>query len=468
MTGKQRGGKIAAQLERRKFLSYAGAGVLAGAAGMVVSRSGYSMPGLGKVDRRKLLEYPVLSMKEKERRWNNAWKFMQDHKVDALLIPQRNSGGNSPSNYFTNDPSASTVFFPMQGARDPIVFYPGRSEQQVDWVMRSERDGQPSWIRDYRFAKGGARDLVATIKERGMANSRIGTINLLAGARDDRENPNPMADYLKSNLPGVTFVELYDEFVPLWHVKSEEELVMLRKAALALELATEVFVEASKPRATIADVHAAMLHETLPYGVDLSIVSIYTGPEGGRGTRWLGRGYPPPVIQKGYLVHTETIGTCGHMRGDIQVTVSVGEPSQEIATLGRLARESYEAGLRQVRPGNTFRALAQAMEEPNRRGGAWNLTPFVHTLNPQESRSMIREGMWENYTGIKERLGEARVSVSPILGGALVLQPGFTFAFEPNSCFGSKYVNIGGTVVCTQNGAEELNDMPNRLIVVDA
>ena len=38
-----------------------------------------------------------------------------------------------------------------------------------------------------------------------------------------------------------------------------------------------------------------------------------------------------------------------------------------------------------------------------------------------------------------------------------VIEPGMVFAFEPNACWESHRVNIGGTVVVTEQGCEELN-----------
>lgn len=46
-----------------------------------------------------------------------------------------------------------------------------------------------------------------------------------------------------------------------------------------------------------------------------------------------------------------------------------------------------------------------------------------------------------------------------IKGGDLVLKPGMVFEMEPNACKGRHRVNIGGTVVVTEKGVEELNHL---------
>jgi Xaa-Pro aminopeptidase len=44
-----------------------------------------------------------------------------------------------------------------------------------------------------------------------------------------------------------------------------------------------------------------------------------------------------------------------------------------------------------------------------------------------------------------------------------VLQPGMVLAFEPNACIDRHRVNIGGTVLVTEAGCEELNEIPTRV-----
>jgi len=62
----------------------------------------------------------------------------------------------------------------------------------------------------------------------------------------------------------------------------------------------------------------------------------------------------------------------------------------------------------------------------------------------------------EKYVGIQSR---------PAKEGELVIQPGMVFAFEPNACKGRRRVNIGGTVIVTENGVEELNKLAAEMRV---
>lgn len=471
MTVNKRRKRTTQGMQRRRFLQYAGTGVVAG---LISPRWAASTPALGKVDRSKLSEYPSLSLKERDRRWNNARKFMREHKVDALLVL------NAVNNYFTNDPQErSIVFFPLEG--EPTAFLPGAgSVQQVDQLVKSEIEGQVSWVRDWRFGRGAGPDLVYIIKEKKLEGSRIGTFGLTRAEKhaefDEKRvhgekqswESNPLAAYLKSSLPQANWVELYDQFLPIWLVHSEEELAMCRKAALGLEAVTEAFMDVCKPGKNLADVSVAVVSTALSYGLEINAPGLYTGPDGGRSTKWHARGLPPPVIKQGYLVHSELGCGCGPMRAEVQITVSVGEPSKEIAQLARLAREAYDIGLKKLHPGIAFGEVAEAMLEPTKREGAWLLTPVFTSLNPGELTSACRMGMLEKYTGVKERLGAEKLVGHPMVGGDIVLQEGMTFSFEPNAAIGRKYVNIGGTIICTRTGCEELANLATRLIVVNA
>jgi Xaa-Pro dipeptidase len=47
-----------------------------------------------------------------------------------------------------------------------------------------------------------------------------------------------------------------------------------------------------------------------------------------------------------------------------------------------------------------------------------------------------------------------------------VLEPGMALAFEPNCVVNRRRVNIGGTVVLTEDGYRSFNELPNELRVV--
>lgn len=47
------------------------------------------------------------------------------------------------------------------------------------------------------------------------------------------------------------------------------------------------------------------------------------------------------------------------------------------------------------------------------------------------------------------------------------IQPGMVLEFEPNACKKKHRVNIGGTVIVTENGPEELNTLPKEMRIIE-
>jgi Xaa-Pro aminopeptidase len=419
-------------------------------------------------DRTKLLEYPTLSLKERDRRWGLIRKMMHEKDVRALVtIP----GGpwDDPSSYLTNylwPRHPHRVFFPLEG--EPVAFV-GFHSIPIDVILKSESYGIESWVKDWRCRQETTDDWVHLLKERGFTNCRIAIVgNGPFSSSVQTLLANTLMNAVKLALPDVSFTDVYDLFVGIMLVKDSEEIAMFRKASLVMEVAAEEFVKACKPGNTVADVQSAFMSALMPYGVDIWRTEVSTEPDGGRGIVWMGNGLRPPVIEKGHLVCTELFGNVGALHAQAQMTVSVGEPSGEKIKLASVAREAYDIGLKTLRPGITFGELAEAMSQPNLREGAWNLTPLAHTMNPHVGVTKYAEQIAgaKGFTGVNERLRDVALPKAKVAHPELVIEEGMTFQFEPNACYGRTYVNIGGNILVTKNGCEELNSIPTRMIVV--
>ena len=110
-----------------------------------------------------------------------------------------------------------------------------------------------------------------------------------------------------------------------------------------------------------------------------------------------------------------------------------------------------------VKPGTTLGAVVEAINQPQRDAGGWNLTPNIHTLPLQAAGG---HGFDPSVSEMDAYVG---VSQIPPLRPELRLTPGMVFAFEPNCVIGRHRVNLGGTVVLTDDGCRELNRLPNHL-----
>ena len=97
------------------------------------------------------------------------------------------------------------------------------------------------------------------------------------------------------------------------------------------------------------------------------------------------------------------------------------------------------------------------MEQPLKSSGCWAYTPLLHSVGPHflMGRSTVNHGTGRARRAFRRRHAGAQRDA--------VLEQGMVFAFEPNACIGRHRVNIGGTVIVTATGCEELNQIPTSV-----
>lgn len=136
------------------------------------------------------------------------------------------------------------------------------------------------------------------------------------------------------------------------------------------------------------------------------------------------------------------------------MSVALGPVDEKIRTCETVARRSYAAGLHAIRPGVAFAEVVHAMEKPFVESGCWSKTPLIHTVTfgPVGFTSVNRRQL----VGTREEALELQLNPG-IQRGEFVLREGVGLELEPNACLDMTRVNIGGTVVVTSSGVEELN-----------
>lgn len=122
----------------------------------------------------------------------------------------------------------------------------------------------------------------------------------------------------------------------------------------------------------------------------------------------------------------------------------------------RSRSSSPTPSIKAMKPGMTFADLVAVMEEPLKSLGCWGFTPLVHSLGPHflAGRTTVNQE--------QAKLDVRFAGASAVRARQAVLQPGM-FAFEPNACLGHHRVNMGGTVIVTATGCEELNRIPTSV-----
>jgi len=411
-------------------------------------------------ERRKPELGPVLSLKERDRRWSGLRAIMREKEIDAIVVGSF-MGRERLEGYLIDDYLDSLVVLPLEG--EPVVL--SFSPQRVSRALESQRRGVPAWVHDYRIGFGGKR-IAGILKEKSIADGTIGVVGFGPTAPGEMEGLLPLGFYnnLAGDLSRARIVDFTADFTDFMLVKSEEEIALLRFAARVSEEACKAMIEISKAGVSEAEVYAEIMREIYRWGCETRYpnLSLQSGPDnlGWGPPRWALRAEPPRILQRGDLVQTEIHTLYGGQEGQVQMSVAL-DPIDDVLTLcERVARESYEAGVGAVRPGATFADVVHAMEAPLVRAGCWSKTPLLHTLT--FGATGFTAANRAQLAGTREEFVESQTSPG-IRRGDLKLRAGMSLELEPNAAFGMQRANIGGVVLVTADGCEELNAIPTRV-----
>lgn len=403
------------------------------------------------------MQPPVLSFAERDRRWKAVRALMRERGLDGLLVAGFRSR-EMYETYISDDYNEGCVIFPFEG--DPVV---------ITWaylrVMRarwSQERGTTLWVDDYRVATSGT-GVAEVLHEKRLGELSLGVVGLSSQAPTEIYGAIPANFWIEltTALPKARWQDISEEFSHLMLLKSDEELAQVRYAARAAEAACRVVIDVTAPGVGEEVVFAEATREMLRHGIGVRypIIVMNSGPQtlSWGPPRWTTSGEAPRILARGDLVQAELMPLCGNQEVQVQMTVALDPLDDTNLKCERVARASYDAGIKALKPGMTFADLLAAMEEPLKSAGCWGYTPLVHSLGPHflAGRTQVNQD--------QANLNVRFAGASAVRARNAVLQPGMVFAFEPNACIGNHRVNIGGTVVVTATGCEELNHIPTTV-----
>jgi Xaa-Pro aminopeptidase len=405
--------------------------------------------------------FPTLSLSERDRRWKRVRDLMSRQGLDALVV--FGFGRDANDSYLTNEVQHGIVLFRPEG--EPLVFVGDVPINRYDEAgARYER-----WTNEWRHGPTVA-NLAKAVAEYGLDRAKLGVVGLTSRAVGQWAGviPHKVWATVLQQLPDAEFVDVSNDYETLTVFKSAEEQEMIRKAAAIGEAACAAFVDACGVGVPESVVTAAAVQAIIANGGWFRAPFILERAGASRfgwgQPEWFNMGGQPHILQKGDSIAAEIFAFYGGFESQQQIDVCIGEPDPLLRRLEEVCLESYEAGLKALRPGLRFAELAQIMDEPLLRAGCWNTGPMVQTVSPVIFNSATRIN-----PGVDPAL--AHLPALPIgvgLDGDFEIQPGVAFAFEPNALRDGKRVCIGGTVLLGDNGIEDLNSIAKRLVVVPA
>lgn len=406
---------------------------------------------------------PVLSLRERDRRWSLINGLMKAKRLNCLIVAGLN-GKEQLDGYITNDYSQGIVVFPFNGKPTYLVWAPTRITRNMEYIKR----GGISWVDDYRVGATGA-GLVSVLQEKGFDSATIGVLGLENSGPVELEGyiPYKTWSYVLEHLPKATFVDIFYPFAELMLVKSQEELELVRYGAQIGERACEAMLKVTSPGTSESEIYATIMKVIFANGagapfptlvLHTGVDNVSWGPP-----MWLYQAQSPRVVQKGDILNAEIFSRYGGIETQQQMCVALKPIDPVSMECAEVARRAYKVGLKVLAPGKVFQEVADAMELPISEAGCWHLTPLIHSLSPTAWVGRHTVGI-DQIPGIQHYKGYQAEILVPRKD--LVIKPGMVFELEPNASRGKYRVNIGGTVIVKEEGVEELNKLSTEMRIL--
>jgi Xaa-Pro dipeptidase len=390
---------------------------------------------------------PRLSLQERDRRWARVRALMRRDGLDAIITLANSSAwdhGNAYGRYLTciggNCAQISAVF-PVEG---PVTAITGPIPTPAFWLQFQD------WVTDVRSGFFHATPaIMERLRDLGFERGRIG----IAGLKGVARVPDGLISHiaytsLVEQLPQATFCNatlLLDE---ARFVKGEEEIDMLRQAAVLVEGALDVLEREARPGIAECVVYGRMMGNLIEQGSEPTTLLLWAA----------GNPVPPAVatlpsrrqLASGDVIMIELDANwCGY-RGHGALTAWVGETADATArSMAKLQFEAVQRCLEAMRPGTPMAALVEVCSGVAA-GTGFRCKPIIH--------------------------GRGLGNDPPILVFHARDERNARWLLEENSCFivkpvvmtedGTRRVMWGDTVVVTANGARRLGTRPAPLVGV--
>ncbi|MFH8446358.1 M24 family metallopeptidase [Streptomyces sp. NPDC018026] len=410
---------------------------------------------------------PTFSMAERDRRWDLARAFMEREGIDALLVfGEHEDAGPAPFAYdtwFTNGRAGTTVVFPRDG--EPVSLLP--MEMFTKDHLESARRGDVVWIapENLRMPRD-SRAIAAALGELGLERAAVGVVGLEPYPPWHPEGivPHRLWDAVSTAFPAARFTPVGMALSRLIMALGPEEIAVVRHSARIGDAMVRAMVGTAAAGVPESEVYAAGMATGYAHGTTPAAMHFWTGPAplASGPPQWSYRPQAPRVLEHGDVVSAEVFSNAGGRHTQHQVTLTIGEPHADLRRAADVARAAYDAGLHALRPGRTFGEAVDDIRKPYADAGGWEFGPAVHTLNP-----MIAAGGFPN--DASRRMAGAGAyppedDHRPTMAADMVLEPGMTFALEPNYAYGRHLAYLGGTVIVGDDDAIELNPYTARLL----
>jgi len=254
---------------------------------------------------------------------------------------------------------------------------------------------------------------------------------------------------LTKYLPNATFVDGTNLVNWIRIIKSDQEIMLMKRAATIVTKAMHIGIEKIKEGVRECDVVADILHAqitgTSEYGGDYtSIVPLLPS---GKNTAACHLTWTDETYESQQPVILELAGCHERYHAPLARTVFIGEPTDEMKGLSNAAIEGIEAALSVVKPGVTCGEVEMAWRKVLKKHG------FVKDSRIGYSTGLNYPPDWGEHTASLRQDDQT------------VLQPNMVFHMIPGIWLEHIGIEISETFRVTENGCEVLADVERKLFV---
>jgi Xaa-Pro aminopeptidase len=368
---------------------------------------------------------------EYARRYSAIRAAMQKDNIDAILIS--GARGSSEVAYLSNYLAQSPCWlvFPREGEATVFIhFYNHQPCAKAQSIIDEVR-----W-----YGPTPMPALVEEMRKRNLVKSKIGLVSMRAMSYGH-------VTELQRQFPEAEFVEFGPAFGRIRRVRSEEELVYLRKSGYLTDLACEALEKNLRPGLTEHDILSIVYSAYLKNGGDPGIHFIATtnmdNPD--RFVPW--QRATSRVLEKGSVVITElTVSYWGYST-QIHRPFAIGkEPTAVYRKLFDTALECYENIRRICQPGTTSEQIIAA------------------TSVIEENGFTSYDSVFHGEAGKSPELG-TRSAAHPLEPWTLIENMVHVIQPNPITKDFKAGLQLGAAVVVKPNGGDPLHNYPFKFPV---
>jgi Xaa-Pro aminopeptidase len=382
---------------------------------------------------------------ELERRWKAAREVMREHGVDYLVMQSHEEFLSGSVRWFTD--FSARFEYPM------TCVFPVDDEMTVINCGSEPPATQPyppmSLERGIKASLGAVyfptMNYTNTVEGKLTVGALQGKKNPTIGWVEKAFIPAIFHDYLLSNLPGATFVDMTEETDKLRVVKSPEEIECVKDCAAMQDACIEHVAKKIEPGMRDLDVYAEAHYFCSKHGSPRGLVLVSSGPLG-TPVGMAPYGLQNRVIKAGDQVTllVEVAGRCGYYT-ELAKIFSVGaEPPKTLRDAFGVAVECQDM-------------IAAAMVPGSDPGDLWNMAVDFLT-----ERGYVRpERSYAHGQGLS-LVERPNIRVDE----PWKIAEGMNIAIHPTAAGKGVWAGVTDGYIIGKNGAERIHKTPREIVRV--